>query len=106
LGYLVLLMGGQIHFVLIAEILINYYGTFNTVASAYVSDVVNTRERSGALGILNAVGSFARSAASVAGGWVISVSDVPTALKISIVFPVIAVLLVITLLKNPEPHNE
>jgi len=106
LGNLVLLMGGQIHLVVVAEILINYYGTFNTVASAYVSDVVNPRERSGALGILNAMGSFARSAASVAGGWVISVSDVPTALKISIVFPVIAVLLVVFLLKNPEPHNE
>jgi DHA1 family multidrug resistance protein-like MFS transporter len=106
LGNLVLLIGGQIHLVVIAEILINYYGTFNTVASAYVSDVVNSRERSGALGILNSMGSFARSAASVAGGWVILISDVPTALKISILFPVVAVLLVVALLKNPEPHNE
>jgi len=99
-GNLVLLLGGEIHWVILSQILINYYGSFNTVASAYISDVVAPGERSGALGILNSLGSFARSAAAVAGGLVISATDIPTTLKIAAMFPMLSILMIIFVVRE------
>jgi DHA1 family multidrug resistance protein-like MFS transporter len=100
LGNLVLLLGRDVYWVILAQILINYYSSFNTVASAHISDGVTSGERSGALGILNSLSSFARSAASVAGGLVISATDIPTALKIAAVFPMLAILMVVFAVKE------
>jgi len=100
IGNLVLLLGGDVHWVVLSLILISYSNSFNMLASAYISDVVTPAERSGALGILTSLGSFARSAAAVAGGLVISATDVPTALKIAAVFPTMTICIVIFALKE------
>ena len=102
LGNLALLLGGEIHWIILSQILINYYNSFNTVASAYISDVVTSSERSGALGILNSAGSFARSAASVAGGLVISATDISTALKIAAALPMVTIFIVVLAVKEPK----
>jgi MFS family permease len=94
-GNLVLLLGGEAQYVLLCFILINYYNSFNMVASAYIGNVVNPQERSGALGILNSFGSLARAAAPMAGGFVIVAADVPTALKIAAILPIVAIMIVI-----------
>ena len=94
-GNLILLLGGEVQYVLLCYIMTNYYNSFNMVASAYIGNVVNPQERSGALGILNSLGSLARAAASMAGGFVIAAADVPTALKIAAAFPVVAIAIVV-----------
>lgn len=100
LGNLVLLLGGEAQYVILCFILINYYNSFNMVASAYIGNVVNPQERSGALGILNSVGSLARAVASMAGGFVIAAADVPTALKIAAAFPIVAIIIVIFVVRD------
>lgn len=105
IGNLVLLVGGDIQWVVLSQILINYYGSFTMAASAYVSDVVPTGERSGALGILNSLDSLGRSAASLAGGFVIFVTDIPTALRIAAVFPIMAIFIILFAVKEPRDSS-
>ena len=102
LGNLVLLIGGELHWLILSQILINYYGSFFMAASAYVSEAVSPLKRSGALGILNSMDSFGRSTASLAGGFVILLADVPTAIRIGAVFPIIAVFITFFAVKEPR----
>ncbi|MCJ7771027.1 MFS transporter [Candidatus Bathyarchaeota archaeon] len=99
-GNLILLLGGEVQYVLLCYVMINYYNSFNMVASAYIGNAVNPQERSGALGILNSLGSLARAAASIAGGFVIAAADVPTALKIAAIFPVVAIIMVVFAIRD------
>jgi MFS family permease len=99
-GHLILLLGGAVHWVILSQILISYYNTFQMAASAYVSEIVSPTEKSGALGLLTAIGSVARSSSSLAGGIVITWTSVPTTLTIAAAFPALSILVLLFSVKE------
>lgn len=101
-GHLILLVGGAVHWVILSQILISYYNTFQMAASAYVSEVVSPAEKSGALGLLTAIGSVARSSSSLAGGVVLTWTSVPTTLTIAAAFPGLAILVLLFSVKEAK----
>lgn len=101
-GNLVLLLGGAVPWVILSRILISYYNTFQMAASAYVSEIVSPAEKSGALGLLTAIGSVARSSSSLAGGVVLTWTSVPTTLTIAAAFSALSILVLLFSVKESK----
>jgi MFS family permease len=102
LGNLVLLIGGELQWIILSLILMSLYSSYFMAASAYVNAAVSPKEKSGALGILNSMDSFGRATASLAGGFVILLADVPTAIRIGSAFPIIAVFIILFAVKESQ----
>jgi len=100
LGHLVLLQSGQILWVVLSQTLIQCHNAFFMAAAAHVADTISFSEKSRALSLLDSIGSIARAASAVAGGLVIAITDVQTALKIAAAFPAVTILIVTLMVKS------
>jgi len=109
LGHLVLLLSSQILWIIFSQTLIQCHNAFHMATAAHVTDLVAFDEKSRALSLLDSIGNVARAVAATAGGFVIVASDVQTALKIAALFPVLAILIVVLMVKGrwrPEPIHD
>jgi len=100
LGHLVLLLSGQILWVVFSQILIQCHNAFHMATAAHVTNTVAFRQKTRALSIVDSIGNVARAVAATAGGFLIAATNVQTALKIAAVFPVVTMLMVVLMMRN------
>ena len=105
LGHLVLLLSGQVMWVVFSQALIQCHNAFHMATAAHVVDIVSISEKSRALSLLDSIGNVARAVAATGGGLVIAAADVQTALKIAAAFPVVTMLMVILMVRSPLHHE-
>jgi DHA1 family multidrug resistance protein-like MFS transporter len=104
-GNLLLLFGGNVLLVLVARILMSNFAVFRSIGSAYIADVVPPTEKSMALGLFNSVDALSRSLGAAVGGYVISLTSMPTLILISPVFPAIGIAIVFVFLQEPKDQT-
>ena len=101
-GNLLLLFGGNVLLVLVARILMSNFAFFRSIGSAYIADIVPPTEKSLALGLFNSVDALSRSLGAAVGGYVISLTSMPTLILISPIFPAIGIAIVFFFLQEPK----
>jgi DHA1 family multidrug resistance protein-like MFS transporter len=104
-GNLLLLFGGNVLLVLVARILMSNFAVFRSIGSAYIADIVPPTEKSMALGLFNSVDALSRSLGAAVGGYVISLTSMPTLILISPVFPAIGIAIVFVFLQEPKDQT-
>jgi len=105
MGHFVLLLSGQILWVVLSQILIQCHNAFHMAAAAHVTSMVAFSEKSRALSIMDAMGNVARAVASTAGGFLIAATGVQTALKIAAAVPLATMLMVLLMVRNVQSLN-
>jgi len=105
-GNILLFFSRNLFMVLAAQLLISNFGFFRSVGSAYIADTVPPTEKSMALGFFNSVDSLSRSIGATVGGYVISLTSMPTLMSISPAFPAAGIAIVICLLKESTSQTE
>jgi MFS family permease len=105
LGNILLLFGGNVLLVLVARILMSNFAVFRSIGSAYIADIVPPTEKSMALGLFNSVDALSRSLGAAVGGYVISLTSMPTLILISPVFPAIGIAIVFVFLQEPSSQR-
>ena len=100
LGHLVLVMSGQIVWIVLSQILIQCHNAFHMAAAAHVTNTVAFTQKSRALSIMDSIGNVARAVAATAGGFLLAATNVQTTLEIAAVFPVVTMLMVVLMVRN------
>ncbi len=103
-GNILLLFAGNLLLVLVARILISAFAVFRSIGSTYIADIVPPSEKSMALGLFNSVDAVSRSLGAAVGGYVISLTSMPTLIAISPAFPAIGIAIVFFFLQEPVSH--
>ncbi len=101
-GHLLLLVSGQIQWVILSQTLIQCHNAFHVAAAAHVTATVAAAQKSRALGTMDSIGNIARAVSATAGGFLIAGTSVQTALKVAAVFPVITMSMVFFVVKDLE----
>jgi len=84
-----------------ASILYKNTAAFQLAGQAYMSEVIDTSDRSKMIGFYNGLGEFTWSTGSVIGGLIIGATGFHIIIPLSTIFPIISILIIVFFLRDP-----